>query len=95
MSGAYKYRLSYASQFKRDFKSLNAGEQAETEAVIKKIALGESLDEKYRDHQLKGALKEFRSCHVRPDLVLVYKIDKGVLELYAYRVGSHAKLYGM
>ena len=94
MSEEYKYRLVYASQFKRDFKTLNADEQAETQAVITKLAHGEVLEEKYRDHQLKGTLKEFRDCHVRPDLVLVYKIDKNILELYAYRIGSHAKLYG-
>jgi mRNA interferase YafQ len=94
MNEEYKYKVVYASQFKRDFKTLNSTEQSETEEIIKRLARGETLDEKYHDHQLQGKLKEFRDCHVRPDLVLVYSIDNGVLELYAYRIGSHSKLYG-
>ena len=61
--------------------------------MILKLARGEKLDEKYRDHQLSGKIKAFRDCHVRPDLVLIYKISSGVLELYLYRIGSHSKLY--
>ena len=89
-----KYQIAYSSAFKKDMKSLSAEEKEETKAVIKKLANGETLDEKYHDHQLIGKLKDFRDCHIRPDLVLIYKItDDKILELYVYRIGSHSKLY--
>ena len=74
-------------------KSLSAEEREETKEVIRKLAKGETLDEKYHDHQLLGKLKDFRDCHIRPDLVLIYRIKENVLELYVYRIGSHSKLY--
>ncbi|MBR1537250.1 MAG: type II toxin-antitoxin system YafQ family toxin [Treponema sp.] len=89
----YKYKLAQSSAFKKDMKSLSAEEREETKEVIRKLAKGETLDEKYHDHQLLGKLKDFRDCHIRPDLVLIYRIKENVLELYVYRIGSHSKLY--
>ncbi|MCH5283735.1 MAG: type II toxin-antitoxin system YafQ family toxin [Treponema sp.] len=88
-----KYKLVPSSSFKRDMKSLSEDERQETREVIQILARGEELDEKYHDHQLKGKLKSFRDCHIRPDLVLIYRISGDVLELYLYRIGSHSKLY--
>ena len=34
----------------------------------------------------------FRECHIQPDWILIYKIDKGEL-LTAYRTGSHSDLF--
>lgn len=89
----YKYKIAHSSAFKKDLKVLSKDEQEETKGVIKKLAKGETLEEKYHDHQLVGKLKAFRDCHVRPDLVLVYRIESNILELYLYRIGSHSKLY--
>lgn len=91
--GKYKYKLAQSSAFKKDMKSLSVDEREETKAVIRKLAKGEPLDEKYHDHQLLGKLKDFRDCHIRPDLVLIYRIKENILELYVYRIGSHSKLY--
>lgn len=88
-----KYKLVPSSSFKRDMKSLSKEERRETSEVIQRLARGEELDEKYRDHQLRGKLKSFRDCHIRPDLVLIYRINDDILELYLYRIGSHSKLY--
>lgn len=74
-------------------KALKDDEKEETKEVIRKLAKGETLDEKYHDHQLLGKLKDFRDCHIRPDLVLIYRIKENILELYVYRIGSHSKLY--
>ena len=93
MAEEIKYKIVPSASFSRDLKSLSEEERQETRKVILKLARGEKLDEKYRDHQLSGKLKAFRDCHVRPDLVLIYKISRGVLELYLYRIGSHSKLY--
>jgi len=52
---------------------------------------GVPLDEKYKDHMLKGEYASFRECHVKPDLLLVYKIDSNVLKLV--EIGSHSELF--
>ena len=93
MSEKYKYKLAQSSAFKKDLKSLSEDEKNETKEVIRKLAKGEQLEEKYHDHQLLGKLKDFRDCHIRPDLVLIYRIKENILELYLYRIGTHSKLY--
>lgn len=87
-----KYKIAKSSSFKKDLKKLSPEEKQETKEVITKLAQGKTLEEKYHDHQLLGQLKDYRDCHVRPDLVLIYRIKEQVLELYLYRIGSHSKL---
>ena len=93
MSEEYKYKLAQSSAFKKDLKSLSEDEKNETKEVIRKLAKDEQLEEKYHDYQLLGKLKDFRDCHIRPDLVLIYRIKENILELYLYRIGTHSKLY--
>lgn len=53
------------------------------------------LPDKYKDHQLENT-KEFRNvreCHIRPDWLLIYRIDKQELILLILRTGSHSDLY--
>ncbi len=53
--------------------------------------IDQPLAERYRDHPLGGEWKDHRDCHVRPDLVLIYrKPDAAVLQLV--RLGSHSEL---
>lgn len=40
-----------------------------------------------------GKLKGYRDCHVKPDLVLIYKIEDDILLLSAYRISSHSNLF--
>jgi mRNA interferase YafQ len=50
------------------------------------------LPEKYRDHALSGNWKGHRECHLKPDLLLVYKLpDDQTLRLT--RMGSHSVLF--
>ena len=49
------------------------------------------LEDKYKDHQLKGNMKDFRECHIKPDLLLVYMIEDNVLKLVD--IGSHSELF--
>ncbi|HDX6298077.1 TPA: type II toxin-antitoxin system YafQ family toxin, partial [Campylobacter fetus subsp. venerealis] len=48
---------------------------------------------KFKDHQLKGEYKDFRECHIKPDLLLVYKKDKDLLILIAFKLGSHSEIF--
>lgn len=84
-------KLVTTTQFRRDAKkhymelvSFAWGE------VLQKLLTDEELPEKYKDHQLKSNLKDFRDCHIKPDLVLMYRKYDDILELV--RLGSHSDL---
>ena len=61
--------------------------------VIKIIASGEPLPEQYNDHPLQGNYKGCRECHITPDWLLVYSIDKETVILYLTRTGTHSDLF--
>lgn len=49
------------------------------------------FDPHHHDHALSGPWADFRDCHVRPDLILIYaKAGRDILRLV--RLGSHARL---
>lgn len=90
-----KYEIKFTTQFKKDLK-LAKKQSKNTDrlfAVIEKLANGESLEEKYRDHDLTGNYKGCRECHFEPDWLLVYEIMDDVLVLMLYRLGSHSELF--
>jgi mRNA interferase YafQ len=59
--------------------------------VVNLLAAGKTLQRRNFDHQLTGEWKDHRDCHIRPDLVLIYRLtDPDVLELV--RLGSHTEL---
>ena len=61
--------------------------------IIKKLAAGEPLPEKNRDHQLSGDYAGCRECHITPDWLLIYEVDGDELILYLTRTGSHSDLF--
>jgi len=83
-------------RYKRDFKRVKAGPLGATLDSLLAEALGllaadKPLPERFRDHALAGPWKDCRDCHLRPDLVLIYrKPDDATLRLL--RLGSHSEL---
>ncbi len=86
-------RLSQTTQFARDVKRLRKrGKDPEKlKAVVGKLARGEPLDAKYRDHALIGPWSDCRDCHIEPDWVLIYSTDLHNLRLE--RTGTHSDLF--
>jgi len=88
--------IKRTTQFKRDYKRETKGRYGKTlerdlHAVLSLLLSDARMAEKYRDHPLAGEWKDFRDCHIRPDLVLIYrKSDADTLELV--RLGSHSEL---
>lgn len=88
--------LLQTGQFKRDLKREAKGAHcatllADLLPVLVALATDQPLERRYRDHALTGDWKDYRDCHVRPDLVLIYcKPDSKTLELI--RIGSHSEL---
>ncbi len=89
-------RPVYTRQFGKDIKRLPRSGQPleELKTVIRNLIAEISLPPKYRDHLLIGNWQGRRECHVRPDLLLIYKIDPQNQSIIFERVGSHADLFG-
>ncbi|MBR4907427.1 MAG: type II toxin-antitoxin system YafQ family toxin [Acidaminococcaceae bacterium] len=62
--------------------------------IIRKLARGETLPDKNKDHDLSGDWVGHRECHILPDWLLIYKIDESVLVLTLTRTGTHSDLFG-
>ncbi len=83
--------IERSNAFKRDFKKHAEIDERLIE-VLFKLLNDEVLPEKYRDHYLTGDWNGYRECHVKPDLLLIYKkTDENVLRLA--RLGSHSELF--
>lgn len=92
---ASKYTVKPTSQFKKDYKlAMKRGlDISLLEDIIAKLALGESLPEKNRDHALNGNWNGYRECHIPPDWLLIYKLEDNVLILTLARTGTHSNLF--
>lgn len=65
------------------------------QTVLEILMSGSEMPDKYKDHQLKGVMKDFRECHIEPDWLLLYQKDNTELILFATATGSHADILGM
>lgn len=91
------YRIKVSSQYKRSIRKLSKSgnfPREEINKVIQNILDGNTLPAKYKNHQLKGDFLGFMECHIKPDLLLVYKIEKNNLVLFLLDIGSHSYLFG-
>lgn len=66
---------------------------AKLKYVVNELANQRPLDEKYRDHELTGNYRNFRECHIEPDWLLIYRIEKCELTLALVRTGTHSDLF--
>jgi len=89
--------IERTSQFKRDYKRENRGRhsadlQELLQSVLERLANDEALAASFQDHSLSGDWKDHRECHLKPDLLLIYKKpDTEILRLV--RLGSHSELF--
>lgn len=88
--------IEQTSQFKRDYKREAKDPHRQTLAsdfstIITALANDLPLAEKHHDHALIGDWKDHRNCHVKPDLVLIYRKPNNVV-LQLVPLGSHSEL---
>ena len=90
-----KYEIKFTGQFKKDLKLAKKQGKNLNKLfdVVERLANGEVLETKYRDHDLSGDYKGCRECHIDPDWLLIYEIFDDVLVLLLNRVGSHSELF--
>ncbi|EEZ90991.1 addiction module toxin, RelE/StbE family [Mobiluncus mulieris 28-1] len=87
--------LIYTTKFKRDLKLMHkrGADVSLLASVLDRLRRGETLEAKYRDHALTGNYLGFRECHIQPDWLLIYLVNKTELILTASRTGSHSDLF--
>ena len=85
LSNQFKKDLKLASKRGYDLELLNE--------VVEKLASENTLEEKYREHELSGSYKGFKECHIQPDWLLIYRINNNELYLFLSRTGTHSDLF--
>ena len=85
----------YSKQMKKDIKLVKKqGKSRQAlQDIVDEIKSGKPLDDKYQEHYLTNNYKGCRECHITPDWLLIYRIDKKENKLYLVRTGSHSELY--
>lgn len=90
--------IERSSVFKRDFKRISSNPQHKMDIdellliTIDLLVLDKALPFKMRDHDLIGQWRGHRECHIKPDVLLIYKKPDPQL-LYLARIGSHSDLF--
>jgi mRNA interferase YafQ len=88
--------ISRTAKFKKDYRREARGRHratldADLLAAISFLATDQTLPERFHDHSLAGEYTNHRECHLKPDLLLIYKKpDDQTLRLV--RIGSHSEL---
>ncbi len=91
-------RIEHTTAFRRDYKREKRGQLRKQldgllAGVLTLLASDKALPPASSDHPLSGEWSDHRDCHLRPDLVLIYrKVGGDVLQLV--RLGSHSDLFG-
>ena len=89
--------IRWTNAIRRDYKRIQANARnKDIETLLSEIvgllAMDRPLPEKHRDHLLSGNWKEHRECHLKPDLLLIYKRPDPET-LWLVRMGSHSELF--
>lgn len=92
-----KYEIKNTTQFKKDYRlakhrGLNLNLLKD---IVTKLANGETLAPKHKDHSLSGNWTGHRECHIQPDWLLIYRYEEEVLVLTLSRTGTHSDLFNL
>lgn len=89
------YSIRPTTKFQKDLKRIKKRgyDISLLKEIITKLATGEPLPDRVRDHPLSGDYIGCRECHITPDWLLIYEVDGNELILYLTRTGSHSDLF--
>jgi mRNA interferase YafQ len=87
--------ISFTNQYLKDLELIKRRNlpKSELDEVVKLLSEEKPLLPKHNDHPLKGNFIGYRECHIRPNWLLIYKIDKQILTLVLIRTGTHSDLF--
>jgi mRNA interferase YafQ len=89
-------RFKTTRQFEGDYRLMvKRGKDIEKlNTLMRQLVNQQPLESRYHDHALTDNLKGHRDCHIEPDWLLLYRIDRDTQEVVFIRTGSHADLFG-
>lgn len=89
------YKVLPSNIFRRELKTMikRGYDISLLDEIVTKLANGEELPERNRDHALTGNYKGCRECHIKPDWLLIYQIADDELILFLTRTGTHSDLF--
>ena len=89
------YEVVLSNRFRKDLKlaAKRGCDLALLNSIVDRLAQGETLPAKHRDHSLTGDYIGFRECHIKPDWLLIYRTEEEALMLFLMRTGTHADLF--
>ena len=92
-----RYEIKNTTQFKKDYKlAKRRGLDINLlKEIISKLANGDPLEPKHKDHPLSGNWAGHRECHIQPDWLLVYRYEDDVLVLTLTRTGTLRDLFSL
>lgn len=91
------YEIIPSRRFRRSYKKVRRSGQFERErlrAALEFLREGIPLPFSYQDHLLLGEYQEYRECHLKGDLLLIYEIRDHLKEVILVDIGSHSDLFG-
>lgn len=92
------YAISRTKDFEKSYKRIKESGKLKfqvkeiLEEAINAPAQGKKLPSAHKDHQLRGELKDYRECHIKGDLLLIYQIREEELLLVLVDIGTHSYL---
>ena len=91
-----KRTVNYSRQFKKDVKRYRHKEDVlfELMKIVGKLEHGEAIPKEYSPHPLKGDLKGRVECHVKSDVLLIWR-DELSGDVWVERLGTHHELFGL
>ena len=86
-------KVATTKKFKKDIKKaeLQGKKLPLLKQVMTELANEKALPLKYKDHKLTGNFINHRECHIAPDWLLIYKLNKDTIIFE--RTGSHSELF--
>lgn len=89
------YEVKFTSSYKKNYKLMKKRgyDLSLLDDVVDTLRQGKTLDKKYKDHELKGNFACFHECHIKPDWLLIYLIEKDILTLTLVATGTHSDLF--
>ncbi len=91
------YTVKFTSAYKKSYKLMikRGLDVSLLDNVVDMLRQGKQLEEKYRDHALRGKQSGFRECHIAPDWLLVYMLENKTLTLTLVDTGTHSDIFNM
>ena len=88
--------VRYSTQFKKDVKRYRHKDDvlAELMKIVERLERGEAIPKEYSPHPLKGDHKGRMECHIKSDVLLIWR-DERTGDVCAERLGTHHELFGL